>query len=844
MICQECGFEGMDTAGPDCPLCSGKWEVWKLMFSPVPLVDVQKQVATWLTQLPHPSAIEVSADPDGLRVYLLAPPGTVSGAVSAWGAMTHQQTLWQRVRDDAGFVVDRQPAYHLHTSARVPEMASVETQGDPLLSLANQTLTRAKQSGRTVALRFYILDRDLRTQEKLRELVAYSYGTDSGVGSGGNTPNPWGLRLALWRAALLFGGFLSAIFGGLISAGWVDIATGVFGAFSGGLLFVVGMLGTLDWMQWRSIPKSTLERHTQDTLLKVGVSLHGTNSPDVFLLSGEQSWKPLENTWPGIRSQTISLPASQLAGFVSPPQIGEGAGVIARDARQDVPAPPPEQPLVDAPFKIGWSVNTGEDIGIDPDSHGLVTGGSRTGKSSFVYRMLLHLIEKGDDAPGIFLVDPHLSLADAFLDAVDKLPKEARRKAIKRLRIISPDQPELMPLNLLAVPDFSWAGNTLVQIGQRIWVDYWGPRMQAAFLGLFRLAHAWNQHNPAQRLGLMHTVFLATNQQWRHEAFTYVSPHERIGGLALDMLLGQSDPSGGGGKAQQSWVTEVISPIVSKNMTFELSPWLYGSMHQETFIDVEKWIDEKAWVILRLPGGQMGREGARLTASVIYNVFDAAYRQRTKLEPIPFYFIIDEAQEIATGMQLEDALSQSAKFGARFFVLVQSLSMMRRIPGFEPVVQSLLANTSTQAFFAPDAEDGDLIRAGLSLTARYGNTTLDLPSLQCLLRARVEGKWQPPTQVRILPIAKADPKRVEAVIREVIDGHPEEYFPPDLWERKAVDAMRPLVPPAQSYLLNEILTKQQVIQKHAAGAAGDKRSEAEKEKEKRNKDRKRAKDLP
>ena len=103
---------------------------------------------------------------------------------------------------------------------------------------------------------------------------------------------------------------------------------------------------------------------------------------------------------------------------------------------------------------------------------------------------------RGEDAPGIFLADPHLSLSDSFLQAVDDLPPELRSQAVRRLRIITPDQPEVIPLNLLAIPDFSWAGNSIVQIGRRIWDDYWGPRMQAALLALFRIAHAWNMHHP------------------------------------------------------------------------------------------------------------------------------------------------------------------------------------------------------------------------------------------------------------------------------------------------------------------------------------------------------------
>ena len=135
---------------------------------------------------------------------------------------------------------------------------------------------------------------------------------------------------------------------------------------------------------------------------------------------------------------------------------------------------------------------------------------------------------------------------------------------------------------------------------------------------------------------------------------------------------------------------------------------------------------------------------------------------------MPFYFIVDEAQEIGSGMRLESMLSEGAKFGARMFVLAQSLSMMRKVEGMEPVVQAMLANTSTQMFFSPDPEDAELIRATLSSTVRYGNMTFDLPSLQCWLRARIGGRWQPPTLTRIKPLPRADGSRVKNLIEEVI----------------------------------------------------------------------------
>ncbi|GAB4577504.1 MAG: hypothetical protein Fur0022_02350 [Anaerolineales bacterium] len=713
--------------------------------------------------------------------------------------------------------------YILTTSARLPSLASVE--GDPFLAIGGLLLGQVRPEHET-RLRLWLLGKETALQERLRALAAYSYGTESGVEA--DTPNPWGLRLGLWRVMMGVGGTLAALSGGALAPGWVSLPVGFIGVLAGGLLFLAAFLGTLSWMQWRSIPKATLENSIEGPLLSVAFTLRAPQPQEFTLLAGKGEWKRLnvrratgdvsENAshsalgtphlfpeWPAVKSFTIPLPARELAGLVAPPEAGEGSGMIHRDSRQDVPAPPPARPLVEASFQIGVAASTGEPVGVDPDGHGVIVGGSRSGKSSFVYRMLHQLVEQGSDAPGLFLVDPHLSVADSFLQMVDRLPDELRAKAIRRLRIISPDQPEVVPLNLLTLPEFAWAGNAIVQAGRRIWDDYWGPRMQAALLGLFRLAHAWNAHHQENPLGLLHVVFAAFNAEWRHNAMAYLPPVDRIGTLALDALLGQMSQTYG--NWNQGWVTEVVSPILSKAMALELSPWLFAAMHQNRFVDLERWVRERCWVLLRLPTGQVGREGSRLLAGIFYSVFEAAFRRATTYQPVPFYFVIDEAQEIGAGMQLESMLSEGAKFGARVFVLAQSLSMLRKMEGFEPVVQSLLANTSTQAFFSPDPEDADLIRAILSATVRYGDVTLDVPSLHCWLRARLGGYWQPPTLAKIEPLPRmVDAKRVQMIIREVMAAHSGEYSPAEGWQEGVVAAMKGLMPPSAWGWMNPLLT--------------------------------------
>jgi hypothetical protein len=153
--------------------------------------------------------------------------------------------------------------------------------------------------------------------------------------------------------------------------------------------------------------------------------------------------------------------------------------------------------------------------------------------------------------------------------------------------------------------------------------------------------------------------------------------------------------------------------------------------------------------------------------------------------------------------------------------------MMRKAEGMEPVVQALLANTSTQIFFSPDPEDADLIRAALSSTVRYGNMTLDLPSLQCWLRARVGGHWQPPALAQIEALPRADGGRVRALIQEVIANHPADYLPADGWQENASRVLQNMMPPVLASLLDEFLAarldKQEAILAQPAPRPDDRR---------------------
>ena len=761
---------------------------YELRLPPIPLPELRERLSGWLPALPAGSVLALTAGPEGARIR---GQGIPEGAAEAFAALFRHAARWVRVDDGAERPSRR---WALQAEGLLPAVAAGGA--DPFLVWAGRLRELARAAGGEAALEIHLFGEDRALQERLRALSAYSYGTAGGVEE--DSPSPWSLRHRLARWILGLGLLIAGGFGGAAAAGWLPRLEGMAGLAAGFLLFLAGAELERRWIAWRSIPREAMEAAARGPLLRAAFALsvwgRPIPPPAVFPLAGRCRWVEVP---PGadLSAFAAPLPAAGLAALLAPPETGEPAGMLAEAARLDVPAPPPSAALRTAPLRVGRAAATGEPVGIDPDAHGMVVGGSRTGKSSFAFAALRAVLE-AEDPPGLLLIDPHLSLADAFLDAVDRLPAGRREAALARLRILDPLSPGVTPLNLLCVPDFAWAGNALIQLGRRIWTDYWGPRMQAGLLGLFRIGWELNRSAPeGERLGLMHLVFLAYLPHVRRELLGRLSPEARMGAFALDALLGQLAEKYS--SWQQGWLTEVISPILSKVMALELSPWLFRALHMPAFADLEGWVAERSWIVVRAPSGRMGREAARLMAAIVYNVWEAVFRRRATADrPIPFLVVVDEAQEVAAGFALEQMLSEGAKFGARVFLLAQSLSMLRELEDFRPAIQALLASSSTQAFFSPDPSDAEEIRRILGADLRYGPHTLDLPARTAWLRARIGGRWQPPALIEVEPLPAADPARVERVMEEVRARRPGDYLSPGPFMEAAWAVLERMLPPA------------------------------------------------
>ena len=143
-------------------------------------------ISAWLSQLPAPVAIEIFTSTDGIKIRLYTPPERALGAVYAWASMTHQQSRWEKIPTDPQ--THQLPVVALRTRSRIPNLVMGDLNADPMLAIGGQLRT-GLQPGQQASMRIWLLGKEKHLQERLRTLVSYSYGTESGVSDKG-TPIP------------------------------------------------------------------------------------------------------------------------------------------------------------------------------------------------------------------------------------------------------------------------------------------------------------------------------------------------------------------------------------------------------------------------------------------------------------------------------------------------------------------------------------------------------------------------------------------------------------------------------------------------------------------------------
>jgi len=402
------------------------------------------------------------------------------------------------------------------------------------------------------------------------------------------------------------------------------------------------------------------------------------------------------------------LGSKELAGFWHPPVVNEQVSPGLIPIRSvEVRAPDPRD--VRGIYRIGSSFRP--DGGTEPvhisqaalRRNILLVGKPGTGKTNLMTHMALAGMQDSD-RPAVVVIDPHGDMVERLGGVIDPTDKE-------RVVILDVGDEEFaLTYNPLDPHRSGWdvesVTNSIVDIGQALWADYWGPRMQNVLKRGVQLLVAVNaERMPEDLLGLS---LLATVLNINHETRKRFienelkdSPHH----AQLSRWFYQYY------KSLTPYTREtIIQSVLYKAHRFEEKPLLHLFSSPRSALDLRDILEGRKLLIVNTRMSRQGPELSSFVGSLITNVLlreIARQGDANEADRIPVMLIIDEFQTF-TGVPWQELLAQMRKYGGRVVIGTQSLASLResgngQLPGIiTSGVHSLFA-------FLVNGEDADYL---------------------------------------------------------------------------------------------------------------------------------------
>ena len=313
-----------------------------------------------------------------------------------------------------------------------------------------------------------------------------------------------------------------------------------------------------------------------------------------------------------------------------------------------------------------------------------VIGGTGTGKSTFLFSLMLQDLESGQ---GFALVDPHGDLIDKVLASIPA-------SRLDDVVLIDPsDEEHVTPFNVLSAHsdhEKTLLASDLVSVFRRLSTS-WGDRMGIIFQNLVL---AFLEHSEGGTLADMRRFLV--DVRWRAAFLQGVDDPD------VQFYWEQTFPKLDGPKS--------VAPILTRLETL-LTPKIirYMVSQQENRIDFSRIMDESGILLVRLPQGLIGTENAFMLGSLVMVKLQQMAMGRARMQAKdrrPFFCYVDECQYFVTP-SMAAILSGARKYGLGLVLAHQDLHQLSQNAD---VASAVMTNAATRVVFRVSDADGRALK--------------------------------------------------------------------------------------------------------------------------------------
>jgi Helicase HerA, central domain/TraM recognition site of TraD and TraG len=365
------------------------------------------------------------------------------------------------------------------------------------------------------------------------------------------------------------------------------------------------------------------------------------------------------------------------------------------------PLPPSDLPQSGAllgQIDDGWSRRDVRLKDSDRGTHLALVGCTGTGKSTVLHSLLSQSIESGD---GIVLLDPHGSL---YRQALESVPA---RRASDVVLIDFTDFERAVGINFLETSGpykqmlANFASNEMIKIFDRLYdLRLTGGPMFETYM---RCALMLILDNEIEGGTLVEVPRVFEDSEYRHFLIDHCrSPYVK------SFWTNQAERASG-----ESSLANISPYITSKLNQFTQNPLVRAVIGQsKSTINFREILDSGKILLVNLSKGLLSQLDAQLLGMLILGrIFAAAMERAASSDPCRKSFVfVDEFGNFATDTAAY-MLSESRKFGLNLTVAFQNLAQLNANEGKQNLLESLLGNVGSVAFFRVGPMDADKLSA-------------------------------------------------------------------------------------------------------------------------------------
>jgi len=282
---------------------------------------------------------------------------------------------------------------------------------------------------------------------------------------------------------------------------------------------------------------------------------------------------------------------------------------------------------------------------------------------------------------------------------------------------------------------------SFIYAGQRIWSDYWGPRIEDV---------------------LRHVVWslVRANRKWaRGEQYTVLDVQAAL--ILKQFQFGLREQVADDPDLLMWWYgyydelhtcqrSEIVNPVLTKTQRFAASPTVQRVIAcSESTINFLDLISRGGILLVNLPGGSIGLDNAGFLGTLLLSYLEATIRSSQSLPPGQrprVTCFIDECSSIPFSYQA--LLAELVKMGADFTLVAQSLAQLDAIE--DGLLDTTLANIDTLAVFQTSGRDARELVWELGDEKLKAHHIVNLPDHTCFLKTQRDGKPLPVMRLDLL----------------------------------------------------------------------------------------------